>query len=132
VVRDLPVERSELVRTAWRPAERAGRLEVVPYAGSYLDTGTPPDYLAANLHAARHGDAGSLVDPTAVVSAPVERAVIGARAVVDGPVHDAVVWPDAAVARGETLAEAIRAPGGLTVPASMRRPTHPRGDRSPR
>jgi NDP-sugar pyrophosphorylase family protein len=116
IVRDLPVERAELVRTVWRPAERAGRLEVVPYLGTYLDTGTPGHYLAANLDAAaREAPDGTLVDPTATVSAPVSRAVIGARAVIGGAVRDAVVWPDAVVAPDEALAGAIRAPGGLTV-----------------
>jgi NDP-sugar pyrophosphorylase family protein len=115
VVRDLPVERNELVRTAWRPAERAGLLEVVTYGGAYVDTGTPRDYLAANLHAA--GPGGSLIDPTAVVTAPVQRAVVGAGAVVYGPVRDAVVWPGAVVAAGETLTGAIRARGDMTVPA---------------
>ncbi|GIJ68707.1 nucleotidyltransferase family protein [Virgisporangium ochraceum] len=112
VVRDLPVERGDLVRTAWRPAERAGRLEVVPFDGTYLDTGTPATYLAANLHAA--GD-GSLVDPTAEVTAPVTRAVVGAGARVAGPVRSAVVWPGASVGAGEVLENAIRADGGLTV-----------------
>jgi NDP-sugar pyrophosphorylase family protein len=114
IVRDLPVERGELVRTAWRPAERAGRLSVVEYPGTYLDTGTPETYLAANLHAASAAG-GSLVDPTATVTADVAEAVIGAGAVVVGPVRRAVVWPDAEVASGELLQNAIRAGGGLTV-----------------
>lgn len=112
VVRDLPVERGELVRTAWRPAERAGALEVVPFRGTYLDTGTPATYLAANLHAA---GGGVLIDPSAVVTAPVERAVVGAGAVVAGPVRSAVVWPGAVVAAGEHLGNAIRARDGMTV-----------------
>jgi len=115
VVRDLPVERGELVRTAWRPAERTGLLEVVEYRGDYLDTGTPATYLAANLHAA---GGGNLIDPTAIVSAPVERAVIGAGAVVAGPVTEAVVWPGGRVAAGELLRDAIRAHDGLTVPVA--------------
>jgi MurNAc alpha-1-phosphate uridylyltransferase len=114
IVKDLPVERAELVRTAWRPAERDGRLTVVPYEGTYLDTGTPRDYLAANLHAAV---GGSLVDPAATVTAPVTRAVIGAGATVHGPVRDAVVWPGATVRAGEELTHAIRAGETLTVPA---------------
>src|SRR5215510_413022 len=61
LVRTLAPYPSRLVRTVWRPAEAAGRLTVVEYPGSYLDTGTVADYLAANLHAA--GD-GSLVDAT--------------------------------------------------------------------
>jgi N-acetyl-alpha-D-muramate 1-phosphate uridylyltransferase len=115
VVRDLPVERGELVRTAWRPAERAGLLEVVGYRGEYLDTGTPATYLAANLHAA---GGKNLIDPTATVAAAAERAVIGAGAVVAGPVTDAVVWPGASVAAGEHLRRAIRARGDLTVPVA--------------
>ncbi|GIJ49806.1 hypothetical protein Val02_66920 [Virgisporangium aliadipatigenens] len=114
IVRDLPIERNELVRTAWRPAERDGRLTVVRYEGTYVDTGTPRDYLAANLHAA---DGGSLVDPGATVAAPVTRAVIGAGAVVEGEVRDAVVWPGARVREGEALERAIRAGETLTVPA---------------
>jgi len=112
LVRDLPLERGDLVRTAWRPAERAGRLEVVPYDGTYLDTGTPETYLAANLHAAAPG---SLVDPTATVTAPVTHSVIGAGAMVAGPVRSAVVWPGAAVGADEALHNVIRAGGGLTV-----------------
>ena len=38
-------------RCGGRP-RRPARLEVVEYRGHYLDTGTPADYLAANLHAA--------------------------------------------------------------------------------
>lgn len=117
VVRDLPVERGELVRTAWRPAERAGLLEVVEYRGDYLDTGTPATYLAANLHAAAL-TGGSLIDPAAVVTAPVERAVIGAGAVVAGPVTEAVVWAGARVAADEQLTRAIRARDSLTVPVA--------------
>jgi len=112
VVRDLPVERGELVRTAWRPAERAGLLEVVEYRGDYLDTGTPATYLAANLHAA---GGANLIDPSAVVAAPVQRAVIGAGARVAGPVTAAVVWPGGVVPADEHLREAIRAVDGLTV-----------------
>src|SRR6185312_6836240 len=79
---------SDLVRTTWRPAERAGRLEIVPFGGSYLDTGTARDYLAANLHAAAGRD---LVDPTATVTGRIEHAVIGAGAIVAGSVTRGVV-----------------------------------------
>jgi MurNAc alpha-1-phosphate uridylyltransferase len=51
-VRDLRPAPAELVRTVWRPAEAAGELEVVAFDGVFIDTGTPRDYLAANLHAA--------------------------------------------------------------------------------
>ncbi|WP_018351082.1 nucleotidyltransferase family protein [Longispora albida] len=48
VVAGLPEGHSHLVHTAWRPAEREGRLEIREFAGSYLDCGTPADYEAAN------------------------------------------------------------------------------------
>ncbi|GLY01790.1 sugar phosphate nucleotidyltransferase [Actinoplanes sp. NBRC 101535] len=51
-VRDLDDKPENLVRTVWRPAEAEGALELIGYQGFYLDTGTPADYLAANLHAA--------------------------------------------------------------------------------
>ena len=73
-----------------------GALEVVPLPGHLLDTGTPADYLAANLHAA---GGGSLVDPTATVTGQLRGAVVGAGAVVHGDVTRAVVWPGAAVGR---------------------------------
>jgi N-acetyl-alpha-D-muramate 1-phosphate uridylyltransferase len=105
MVAALPAERSDLVRTVWRPAERAGRLEVIPYEGTYLDTGTPATYLAANLHAAGEG---SIVAPDAVVKGQVEHAVIGAGAQILGSVSDSVVLPGGYVGPDERLAGAIR------------------------
>ncbi|MEN3303859.1 MAG: N-acetyl-alpha-D-muramate 1-phosphate uridylyltransferase [Micromonosporaceae bacterium] len=96
---------TDLVREVWRPAEAAGELDVVEYAGTYLDTGTPRGYLAANLDAA---GGGSLVAPDAVVTGVLTRSVIGAGAVVAGHVTRAVVWPGGHVAPGEHLADAIR------------------------
>lgn len=51
VAAGLADERAELVSAVWRPAERAGRLELVRYDGLYLDAGTMADYRAANQHA---------------------------------------------------------------------------------
>ncbi|BCB83981.1 hypothetical protein Psuf_012940 [Phytohabitans suffuscus] len=111
-VRDLTDEPAELVRTVWRPAEAEGSLEVVTFAGTYLDTGTPRDYLAANLHAAGEG---SLVAPGARVSGPARRAVVGAGAVVEGALTRAVVWPGGYVGADEHLVDAIRVGRDLTV-----------------
>lgn len=114
LVRDLPPTFGDLVRAVWRPAEAAGALEVVPYRGTFYDTGTPADYLAANLHAA---GGGSLVDPTATVTGRLHRAVVGAGAVVRGEVTRTVVWPGATVGADERLTDAVRAGADLTVPA---------------
>jgi N-acetyl-alpha-D-muramate 1-phosphate uridylyltransferase len=116
-VRGLRVEPSDLVRTVWRPAEAAGDLEVIGYAGTFLDAGTPADYLAANLHAA---GGGNLIDPSASVTGCCEGAVVGAGAAVAGRVTRAVVWPDGVVAEQEHLADAVRVGRQLTVPAGPR------------
>ncbi|WUR58449.1 NTP transferase domain-containing protein [Micromonospora chokoriensis] len=112
LVRDLPVVVSDLVRVLWRPAEAADALEVVPYPGTFFDTGTPADYLAANLHAAA---GGTLVDPSARVTGRCVESVVGAGAQVDGDVLRSVVWPGATVRAGERLVDVIRFGNG-TVP----------------
>jgi N-acetyl-alpha-D-muramate 1-phosphate uridylyltransferase len=103
---------TDLVRTTWRPAERAGRLEVIPFGGTYLDTGTARDYLAANVHAA---GGKNLVDATAVVTGQIDQAVIGAGATVAGTVTRGVVWPGGVVKVDEHLVDAIRVGADLTV-----------------
>jgi NDP-sugar pyrophosphorylase family protein len=111
-VRDLAATPSDLVRTVWRPAEAAGELELIGFDGTYIDTGTPADYLAANLHAA---GGRTLIDPSAMISGTVTESVIGPKARVRGVVTRCVLWPGAEVADGETLIDAVRATGGLTV-----------------
>jgi NDP-sugar pyrophosphorylase family protein len=111
-VRDLPPEPGELVRAVWRPAEAAGALRVVRFAGYFRDTGTPRDYLAANLHAA---GAGNLIDPSARVAGRCRRAVVGAGAVVRGALTRAVVWPGGRVGPDEHLVDAVRVGADLTV-----------------
>ncbi|WP_326552703.1 nucleotidyltransferase family protein [Micromonospora sp. NBC_01813] len=110
----LPAEFGDLVRTVWRPAEAAGALQVVGFTGTYLDTGTPWDYLAANLHAA---GGHSLLDPSATVVGRHVQSVVGAGAVVRGSVTRSVIWPGARVADGERLVDAIRVGADLTVAA---------------
>ncbi|MEH1168374.1 sugar phosphate nucleotidyltransferase [Micromonospora sp. CPCC 205539] len=117
LVRDLPVVFSDLVRAVWRPAEAAGALEVVAYPGTFYDTGTPADYLAANLHAAA---GGALVDPAATVTGHCAESVVGAGARVLGDVRRTVLWPGATVRADERLRDVIRASDGCTVPANAR------------
>ena len=111
-VRDFPDGHGELVGTAWRPAEAAGELELIGYDGVYIDTGTPTDYLRANLHAA---NGRTLIDPTAEITGRVTDCVIGPHARVEGEATRVVLWPRAQIPAGEHLTDAIRAPGGLTV-----------------
>jgi MurNAc alpha-1-phosphate uridylyltransferase len=111
-LRDLPAVQNGLVSTVWRPAERAGELELIGYDGLYLDTGTPADYLRANLHAA---GGASLIDPSAKITGAVSESVIGPDAVVDGDVTRCVIWPGATVTAGESLHDVIRAGRDMTV-----------------
>ncbi|GAA5184040.1 hypothetical protein GCM10023322_24630 [Rugosimonospora acidiphila] len=115
-IRDLPAEPAELVRPVWRVAEATGELAVVPYPGRYLDTGTPGDYLAANLDVA--GPAGRIVAPDASVTGDVRHSVVGAGAVVRGRVENAVVWPGGYVGPDEYLTGAIRYGRDGTVTAA--------------
>jgi MurNAc alpha-1-phosphate uridylyltransferase len=101
---------ADLVRAVWRPAETLGQLRVVDYAGHYLDSGTPADYLAANLDAAATdgADPAGLIAPDALIKGEVTRSVVGARAEVYGTVERCVVWPGAYVDEDEHLTDAIR------------------------
>jgi NDP-sugar pyrophosphorylase family protein len=103
--------RADLVRTVWRPAEAAGDLELIAYDGIYIDTGTPADYLAANLHAA---GGGSLIAPSATVTAPAAESVVGAGARVNAAITRCVVWPGAEVT--SPASATIFAPGLKPLP----------------
>lgn len=97
----------ELVRSVWRPAEASGALDVVPYPGLFLDTGTLASYLAANRHAASRAG-GNLIAASATVTGSCRESVIGPEATVAGSLTGCVVWPGARVAAGEVLADAVR------------------------
>ncbi|MGA8112335.1 MAG: NTP transferase domain-containing protein [Actinocatenispora sp.] len=103
LVAELPVGPSAL-STAWRRAEAADRLDLVPFDGVFVDCGTVDDYLAANLHASDG------------------RSVVGTGATVVGRLTRSVVWPGATVTEGEHLVDSVRAvlPDGspLTVRAT--------------
>jgi mannose-1-phosphate guanylyltransferase/MurNAc alpha-1-phosphate uridylyltransferase len=129
-VRHLPDQHGDLVRSVWRPAEAAGELELVGYGGVYLDTGTPADYLRANLHAA---GGQTLAEPSATITGNAERCVIGAHAMVAGTALRCVIWPGAQVRAGEQLSDVIRASGHVTVAADSMGPINPPAQpRSPR
>jgi len=95
----LTAEPGGLYETLWRAEVQRGRAELVPYDGTFVDCGTPADYLRANLHLSGG------------------RTVVGARAVVAGSAVRSVVWPDSVVGAEEHLVEVVRA-GSLTVDAA--------------
>lgn len=100
---------SGLYERCWRGDLAAGRLDLVEHAGPFIDTGTPLDYLRANL-AEVAASGGSLVDESARIGpeAVVERSVVGADAQIEGRVSDAVVWAGAEVRKGELLDRGVR------------------------
>lgn len=116
VVERLDERPSGLFETVWRAARSDGRLEVVRFDGTFLDCGTPADYLAANLAAARRAGGSIVADD--VVVAPgvrVERSVIGAGARIGGDVIGSVVWPGQSVGADESLVRSIRCGPSTTV-----------------
>jgi hypothetical protein len=86
---------SGLYEVVWRDTEP----ELVEFDGTFVDCGTPREYLAANLH--RSGGAS----------------VVGRDAVVEGTLTRSVVWPCGRVRPDEHLVDAIRTDTGLTVRA---------------
>ena len=106
-IEPIPAEPLGLYEVSWRRAGEDGRVEVVPYEGEFVDCGTPAQYLEANLTAS----GGS--------------SVVGSGASARGELVRSVVWPDAQVAVGERLVDAVRTTAGTTVlvrpsPASAR------------
>ena len=90
----LEAEPTGLWEVCWRQADADGRIERIRYDGPWFDTGTPSNYVAANL-AANGGrsviaeDATIETDPDAIVRS--------------------VVWSGATVLAGERLCEQVRA-----------------------
>lgn len=97
-VRDLTPEPAGLYEVSWARLENEGSLDLVPLKGTFIDCGTPSDYLAANL-AASGG-----------------RSVVGEGAVIAGELERSVVWPGGVVGRDERLVDAIRVWDWMTVP----------------
>ncbi len=93
----MAAEPTGLYEVSWRKAHGQGRVEVVRHDGSFVDCGTPAEYLAANLLASGG------------------RSVVEDGAEVDGLLDECVVWSGAVVHRQESLRRAIRLPGGITV-----------------
>lgn len=107
-VRDLAAVPSGLYEVLWRELDAVGALDLVvaPAGEPWVDCGTPPDYLAANLLAS----GGS--------------SVVGAGAVVEGEVHECVVWPGAYVGPDERLHRVVRA-GTRDHPVTVRATVEP-------
>jgi NDP-sugar pyrophosphorylase family protein len=89
-VAPLAPEPSGLYEVSWRRLAAAGAVDLVVHHGSFVDCGTPADYLAANLLAS---GGVSVIDPTARVDGAVERCVL---------------WEGSVVRRAEHLVDAIR------------------------
>jgi NDP-sugar pyrophosphorylase family protein len=107
-----------LYEAVWRSEYQAGRVDMVIHHGAFIDCGTPADYLAANLHAA--GGAALIARTAQVTGAAEPPAVVGDRAVVEGAITRAVVWPEGRVGPAECLVDAVRIGADITVECAAR------------
>jgi len=108
-----PASYPGLYEQVWRDAHRTGQLEFTEHIGTFIDCGTPADYLAANLDAL--GGENNLVAPKAQVTGQATHSVIGEGAIVAGNVTESVIWPGAHVVANEKLSRVVRTATGLTV-----------------
>jgi MurNAc alpha-1-phosphate uridylyltransferase len=112
----LPAEPLGLWEGVWRARLAEGALDSVGYRGPFVDCATVADYLRANLAALAHVGCSSLEGPGCTVSGRVgPGCVLGEGAVVAGAVERTVLWPGAVVEAQESLVDAVRLPGGVTV-----------------
>lgn len=98
----LPATEAGLYEVCWRAAQAAGRLDLCPSRATFIDCGTPRDYLLANL------------DWSGGAS------VVGEGAQILGSIDRCVVWAGGVVGRDEHLVGAIRVGADLTVAAEQR------------
>lgn len=89
----LTAKPSGLYEMLWRAELAAGRLDLVEWSGPFVDCGTVGDYLDANL--AWSGGAS----------------VVSTGALIDGELHECVVWPGAIVPARSTFTRAVVGPG---------------------
>ncbi len=101
MARELALRPSGLYEAVWRQAYAAKRLELIEFAGTFIDCGTPSHYLAANLHAS----AGATV--------------LGPGAIVEGRAERCVIWPGGVVGSEEDLTEVIRIGQDITIPGPL-------------
>ena len=97
-LRALLPDKGCLVGDVYIPAlARGERLHAHATKASFVDIGSVAQYLAANAQWLRSRGLESWAHPSAVLNAPIDGSVIGARAIVDAPTLTSVVWPDAHV-----------------------------------
>lgn len=113
-----PGRPSCIIRETYGPLiARGAPVFAFPASGSFLDFGTPGDYLRGTLSllAERGGDPRGFVHPRASVAAG---ALLGPGAVIEegatvgdgATVRRAIVWPGASVAPGQTVEGGILTP----------------------
>lgn len=116
VAKELGEQPTGLYEVVWREKFERGELEVIDHDGSFIDCGTPLDYLEANLATvARTGS--SIIGSDVVIESgvTVSGSVIGSGSHIAADVVDSVVWSNQSVARGERLRRSIRAGTSVTV-----------------
>lgn len=95
-----------IVRSAYKAVLPDRRLKAVRHGGTWVDIGTPADYLAANL-AVLDGTLHTAVDVWAEATGAPGKALIGAGAIVEGDVQHSVIGAGAQVPAGARLRDCV-------------------------
>ena len=106
-----------IIRTAYITLVKENRVQSIRHSGVWIDAGTPPEYLKANLDAlngkfslsidpwreAQEGFEGSWVHQSAAVQGTVKNSIIGGNVTVPegADLDSCVVWDGAEVPEGE-------------------------------
>lgn len=127
---------SGIVDEVYQPLIDIGRESIAGVVddGLWFDIGTPQRYLEASrvlrdliVRGQRKPTPGmrvagdSLIDDTATVRGAMTRSVAGQRSVIEGALHDSVVWDDCHIAPGVLLDSCIVAHGvEMAAPIELR------------
>lgn len=112
-----PGERVNVERVTFPAMVADGTLYAMDGTAYWIDAGTPPTYLAANLDlvAGRRGAPEPGVHPAATVDGEIEQAVVGPGAVVEAGarVTGSVLLPGAVVEAGARVVGSVLGPGAV-------------------
>ena len=107
----IPEGKVSLERSIFPLVVNEGKLFAVHSPAYWIDAGIPATYLQANLDVAAKSDSGSIIDPTARISADavIHNSVIGANVVIgEGAiVNRSVIDDGATIGTGATLSDSM-------------------------
>jgi mannose-1-phosphate guanylyltransferase len=103
-----------VVRSAYTQLVPKRKVKSILHKGMWFDTGTPPEYLEANLLALR-GDISLSLDPWTEADQRYNDSWVHHTATVSGQIHESIIGEGAVVPKGATLKSCV-VWDGATVP----------------